>query len=217
MKTSRQRVLEYVSSQRAATAADIARALRMTEANARHHLGILDAQGLVKVIDYRPGAGKGRPSNVYGLSERAAGHNLNLLCTALMEKLIRTESAELQQDIFIGLATHMVAGITGTRPPQEPAVHESQRASVHLTQLLNRAILILNKMSYQARWEARSQAPHIILGHCPYLAVLSANPECCQLDAVLLEQLLSSPVDQMAKLAVDQRGARFCVFQIRKR
>lgn len=217
MKTSRQRVLEYVSSQRVVTAADIARALRMTEANARHHLGILDAQGLVNVIERRPGTGKGRPSNLYGLSEQAAGHNLNLLCTALMAELMRTSPADAQQVTFGRLTAHMIANITGTHAPQEPASREALKPGVHLTQRLNQAILILNKMSYQARWEARALAPHIILGHCPYLAVLAANPELCQLDAVLLEQLLDSPVDQMAKLVLDQRGLRLCIFQIRKR
>jgi predicted ArsR family transcriptional regulator len=88
--------------------------------------------------------------------------------------------------------------------------------SAHLTQRLSQAILLLNKMSYQARWEARAQAPSIIFSHCPYLAILAANPELCQLDAVLLQQLLASPVDQTARLVLDQRGLRQCIFQVRK-
>ncbi|PIW21058.1 MAG: hypothetical protein COW33_00190, partial [Anaerolineae bacterium CG17_big_fil_post_rev_8_21_14_2_50_57_27] len=46
MPTSRQKILAYIRKRQAASAADISRALEMSQANARHHLAHLEANGL---------------------------------------------------------------------------------------------------------------------------------------------------------------------------
>jgi predicted ArsR family transcriptional regulator len=97
------------------------------------------------------------------------------------------------------------------KPASQPA---SQPAS--LTHRLYQAIQRLNQMGYQARWEAHSEAPRLLLGHCPYAAILSKHPELCQMDAYLLEELMGVPADQIKKLAQDSRGARYCLFIARK-
>ena len=82
----------------------------------------------------------------------------------------------------------------------------------HLTQRLYEAVSQLNALGYAARWEARVDAPRIILGYCPYASILEDHPQLCLVDEYLLETLLQAPVKQVAKLAHDTRGAPYCMF-----
>jgi predicted ArsR family transcriptional regulator len=96
------------------------------------------------------------------------------------------------------IASHLVPG--GDRLPAS------------LTHRLYQAVQRLNELGYQARWEAHSEAPRLLLGHCPYAAILPGHPELCKMDAYLLEGLLGVPVAQTKKRAQDSRGARYCLF-----
>jgi predicted ArsR family transcriptional regulator len=58
----------------------------------------------------------------------------------------------------------------------------------------------LNQLHYQARWEAGAEGPRIILGQCPYAAVIGNHPELCRMDMSLLEGMLDTQVEQRVKL-----------------
>lgn len=204
MKTSRQRVLEYVQAHHPVTAADLSQALHMTEANARHHLSILQQRGLLRSAGQRRGSAKGRPARLYLPSEQLLGHNLDQLAAALLDLLgARLGSGELDE-LLHNLAGRMLQ----TGQNARPAGNES------LTQRLYRAIQQLNQLHYQARWEAWRGAPRLILDHCPYAAIIAQHPELCRLDAYLLESLAGSQVEQTSKLEPDTQGALHCIFNI---
>jgi predicted ArsR family transcriptional regulator len=207
VKTSRQSLLDYLRAQQAVTAAEISRAMQMTEANARHHLNLLIQQGLVAVIGKRPAQGKGRPVLVYGLSEQAAGNNLALLANALLELWSSNLAPQDYDQRLSQLARQLLVNLSGDTP---------QPSSPHLTQRLYQAIRLLNQAHYTARWEAHALAPHIIFGRCPYLQVASTHPEICQLDRHLIEQLTGAPAEQIAHLQPDRRGLPQCIFVLRK-
>ena len=207
MKTSRQRLLEFVQSHQAITVLEISRALHMTRANARHHLAILEEQGLVEVVGQRPGNGKGRPAQLYGFSKRFQGDNLEQLASALLAEFINSLEPHQRSE---GLR-RVAARLKGTG-----RLGESVNPDAHLTQRLVTAIQRLNELNYQARWEARPGAPRLLLGRCPYAAILPYHPELCQIDAFLLEELLNAPVQQLAKQADDTRGGKYCLFSIGK-
>ena len=69
-------------------------------------------------------------------------------------------------------------------------------------------------MNYQAHWEAHVENPRIMLGHCPYSAILDHHPEICQMDGYVLEALLDAPVKQVEKLSYQSKrspsNACFC-------
>jgi predicted ArsR family transcriptional regulator len=203
MKTTRQRILEYIESQRAVTATDISQALRMTPANARHHLAILQEQGSVKIIGQRPKEGKGRPAQVFSTSGQITGNNLDQLSSALL--------AEAEQRLSPGAHQNYLKRIAQRLTP--PPANNGRRGS-NLSQRLYDTIQHLNKRDYHARWEAHVFAPRLILGHCPYRAIIKEHPELCQIDTHILEDLLGEEVEQLAKLTPDNRGATSCIFQI---
>jgi predicted ArsR family transcriptional regulator len=204
MKTSRQRILEYLETHRAVTAADISQALRMTGANARRHLSILHERGAVEVIGQRPSQGKGRPAQVFGPANHASRSNLEQLASALLAEIEQLLPPEARQQSLQRIAGRLA----------DPSAQAASQAGAHLTQRLYSAIQQLNKRGYQARWEAHSGAPRLILGHCPFKALTNLHPQVCQIDALFLETLLEEHVDQLTRLAPDARGAPICVFQI---
>jgi predicted ArsR family transcriptional regulator len=200
VKTSRERLFEYIRSHGVVTVADLSQALRMTSANARHHLAILEQQGLVEVIGTRASANRGRPSLIFKVSARTQGNNLDRLVGVLLTDSL-TSLPPVEQTAALRRLAHKLLG-------------SGLKTGGNLTQRLVQAVPRLNDMQYQARWEARAESPRLILGYCPYAPILSEHPELCHLDAYLLEDLLRFPVRQTAKLARDQRGLSYCAFVI---
>ena len=188
--TTRQKILDYLKRNRTVSSREIARALRMTPANARHHLGILAADGRVEAISKRQ-RDRGRPEKVYRLAGTLVGDNLSMLVDALL-----TEAGEGVEMEAVG---RRIAG-------------ERAAAGQPLMRRLTSAIERLNAMHYQARWEAGAEGPHVILGHCPYFAVIGQHPKLCKLDASLLAELLGGEVEQIAKLEVGAGDKPFCAF-----
>ena len=183
--TSRRRVLAYLRKTRAASADEIASALDVTPADARHHLGILVGDGLVTVTGDRR-EGRGRPAKLYALSSALAGDNLpGLLDAALSEWLGPLGEAE-RSEALRSLARRVGEAWAGEWPS--------------MAKRLSRTVERLNKLHYAARWEAGAEGPRVILGQCPYAAIIAKHPELCQMDAGMLELALQSGVEQKAKL-----------------
>jgi predicted ArsR family transcriptional regulator len=207
VKTSRQRLLDYVQTHQPVSAVEIGLALHMTGANARHHLSILEEQGRVEMFGQRKPKGKGRPTNLYSLSEKVRGQNLDKLAHALLKEMLGGLPQEEQGGALQRIADRMSEGT-----PTEAA----RKTNRTLTRRLNDTIRFLNDQNYLARWEAHAESPHLIFGNCPYAAILSDHPELCQIDVHLLESLLDSPVELIARLERDPRGAPHCVFMVGK-
>jgi predicted ArsR family transcriptional regulator len=217
MVTSRQRVLEYIRLHRYVTATEISRVLKMTPANARHHLAVLADQGVIEVVSECPTGGKGRPALVYSLSSHIMDAGLEKLAGAALDLLENGRPAREADNPLRLLAHYLTKTIdvrvedralsSGPAGGREKSIHQP-----HLTQRLYEAVSQLNALGYAARWEARSDAPRIILGYCPYASILDDHPQLCQMDEFLLEALLQSPVKQAAKLAHDTRGVPYCMF-----
>ncbi|MGE5221131.1 MAG: helix-turn-helix transcriptional regulator [Omnitrophica WOR_2 bacterium] len=200
MKTTRQRILEFLQVKRSASVSELSRAIHLTRANIRHHLSILADEGVVEVISLRPTGGRGRPVQVYGLTQQALQHNLDGLATALLDEIARRMPTQEYDDFLRQMAARLAAG--------------GQSESRNPSQRLLRAVLQLNQMNYQARWEAHAQAPHVIFAHCPYASILPDHPELCRFDRLLLESLLSMDIDQVARLEVSASGIPQCIFAV---
>ena len=89
---------------------------------------------------------------------------------------------------------------------------QSPGSSQPLMRRLTSTIDHLNRMHYQARWEAGAEGPRIVLGHCPYSAVIERHPELCRMDTELLGNLVSGKVRQTVKLESGAGGVLYCAF-----
>ncbi len=193
---ARQRVLTYLEGHRGASAAEVARALKVTPANVRHHLGLLVSDGLVQVLGLRSGAGKGRPVQSFGLSDSGMGNHLAGLAAAALRLWLAAGAGDERT-----LAQELCAAL----PPAGQG---------GITRRLALVVEHLRPLGYAPRWEARAEGPRVIFEHCPYAAVLAEHPFLCRVDEALLENRLGLKVSLLASLERNERGAPVCVFGV---
>lgn len=203
MDSTRLQIIKYLRGKEVATAIEISNALGVTSANIRHHLSVLKNEGVVQTIGQRPAAGRGRPTHLFSLTDRASRNNLDILASAMIDEFINILSASEQKKALERLANRLI---------KDPKIRTG-----NLPQRLFRAVNDLNEHNYQARWEAHAIAPRLILGHCPYAAIISDHPELCLLDANLIEQLINAPVKQIDKLNRDAFGIIYCTFVVEEK
>jgi predicted ArsR family transcriptional regulator len=190
MTTARQKVLTYLNKSGTASAREIARALKLSAATVRHHLRILVSDGRLELSAVRGRNSRGRPEKIYSLPRAALGNNLALLSEALLREAsgIRMEA----------LARHLAG--------------DSDFAGQPLAKRLNLTVEQLNRMNYHAHWEAGSEGPRIVFGHCPYAAIVGKHPELCAMDHAMLKELAGQPAGQLFKTGKD--GSSVCVFAV---
>ena len=193
MTTSRQKVLTYLYKARTASAREISRALKISAATVRHHLRILASDGRLERRSVRARGGRGRPEKVYSLPRAALGDNLSVLSDALL--------IEAGSGLRMEILAKRIAG-------------ESNRATQPLAKRLNLAVEKLNLMNYHAHWEAGSDGPRILFGHCPYAAIIAKHPELCGMDHAILREWIGQPAAQISKAGVE--GSSVCVFVVGK-
>ena len=209
MTTARQRVFVYIRKRRAVSAAEISRDLGMTQANARHHLSILQRNGQVEIVGQR-GSGRqgGRPVKIFGLGRNILGDGLPTLSGHLLDEWLGSVS-EHEKTISLENLAKRLANMT-VRNPKSPDFEKAASPMIRLTETVKR----LNELGYQSRWEAHAGGPRIILGHCPYAVIIREHPELCQMDASLLRESLAQHVTQIAKLEGEESGRPYCVFAV---
>ena len=74
------------------------------------------------------------------------------------------------------------------------------------------SIRTLNRMSYQAHWEAHISNPRVMFSHCPYRDILENHPDMCLLDTFVLQELFGTSIRHTEKLSINSKGLPECVF-----
>jgi predicted ArsR family transcriptional regulator len=192
MITVRQKVLAYVKKIRAVSAREIARALKMSAPNVRHHLSVLCSDGRVEVVAVNNRKGRGRPEKLYSLSQAAMGDNLSALADALLAEA----GSRIKLDSLAGRI-----------------LDPEQFAGLPVTKRLVRLVEKLNEMHYAARWEAGADGPRLIFGHCPFANIIESHPALCKMDTAMLELSLARPIVLFPKH--EGSGIGLCPFVFR--
>jgi len=195
MQITRQQIIAYLQAHQTATAKDLSQSLSVTAANIRHHLQKLEQQGVIEEVGLLPPQGRGRPTRVFSLATRATEHNLDHLAIALLQLFLSIDPQE-------GSVRRIAKQMLGQFELPSGAI-----------QRLTAAIQWLDDHHYRARWEASPSGPRIILGACPYLAILDSAPQVCQVDASLISQITGLPMRQTSRLERDPTGSHQCVFE----
>lgn len=193
MITARQKVLAHLKKTRAASAREIARALKMSAPNVRHHLSVLCSDGRVEFVAVNNREGRGRPEKMYSLSQAALGDNLSALANALLTEA----DSKIKMD---AVASRIL--------------NSNQFTNLPVTKRLVLLVEKLNEMHYQARWEAGAEGARVIFGRCPYATVIEYHPELCKMDAAVLKKALGRPVLQSAKSEAGGRGLCPFIFRV---
>lgn len=178
MSISRQRILAHLKKTRSASAREIARALKLSAPNVRHHLSVLLSDGRIETGAVHNREGRGRPEKMYSLSQSALGDNLSALASVLLD------AAGSGLDIEAA-AKRLLDG--------------NQFAGQPINKRLQSLIERLNEMHYRAHWEAGAGGPRVILGRCPYGGLAVDHPQLCEMDAALLKNALGGEVTALKK------------------
>jgi predicted ArsR family transcriptional regulator len=196
--TTRFRILEYIRKYQTTSVRELSSVMGMSGANIRHHLSLLESNDLVESVGIRK-EGRGRPRHVFGLSRRVLGNGLDTLSGSLLSLWLEGTSDEKQEVGLKSLASRLAGPIEPNLPLMKQVMGTVAR---------------LNELHYHARWEAGSAGARILLGHCPYAAIIADHPELCRMDAFLLEVRLGASVVQTAKLQMSDKGLPYCAFQM---
>lgn len=179
MKHTRKRILDILTNKDQITARELSHALRITQADVRHHLGNMLDEGLIIITGVKRDGRRGRPARYYSLAASAEEDNFDLLSSALLNAAL--EDADQQtKNVFL---KQVAAKLIGEFTPHGP-----------LVQRLVEAVSRMNSLGYEARWEAHADAPHLILAHPPFDKLYSRHPELNELDNYLVEYLLDEQV-----------------------
>jgi predicted ArsR family transcriptional regulator len=197
----RDQIITYLEENQTATAVNLAQLLNVTIANIRYHLKILLNERIIEVIDDINLGPRGRPTRIYSLSKNERSTGLDNLLRSALEEISQIKNNRLRENRLRKLA-RIIISISEARHPS-------------LTINLGNAVSRLNELGYKARWEAHSTSPNIIFHNCPYSSFIDSFPVLCQLDQIILDELLGSPVVQNEKLASTQGKHPFCLFSIK--
>lgn len=193
-----------------ATAVELAEQLGISAVAVRRHLQALERDGLVDTETVRR-VGPGRPSQRYGLTDRA-------------RRLFPDRSAELANELLEYLEeVHGRAALTGFLRWRQ--ARHGERYAAHLAvadDTADRAEVLARLLSEdgfaaQVRHVEAAKAPkgatvlELRQGHCAIADVAEEHPEVCAYEAALFKQVLGASVSRKSTIA---GGADACVCHI---
>jgi predicted ArsR family transcriptional regulator len=199
VKSTRQKLLNMLKNKPGITAAEISRALQITQSNVRHHLANMLEEGLIVTIGQDYSGRRGRPARKFSLTALTFQDNFDLLSKALLTTYLEDIHPGNKKNFLQRVARNILGDISLRGP---------------LSQRLVEGIEKLNTLGYQARWEAHSEAPRLIYERCPYAALRPEHPELCRFDTYLLELLLGESITQAESSAHLENG--YCLFLVGK-
>ena len=175
-------VLEELLSCQRCTINDLAKAVKINPISVRHHIGKLEAEGLVDSAEERHGVG--RPRRVYYLTEagreRFPARTIRFT-NALLNQLKEQLAPELYDQLFISMAD------TISEKYASPDLR-------HLD-LTERLALIedwLTKEGFSVQVERDEKQILIKETGCPYFYVGQSHSEVCAIDKALISKVLSA-------------------------
>ena len=199
MQKTRRAILDYLKDNGQATVDELAEVLGLTSVTVRHHLDILRSEQLVGEPVIRHRNARGRPQYAFALTEQASayfpkGYD-DLAAKVLAE--VRERDPRLVNVIFEGVAARLSA-----EAPQ-PAAGESFKKR------LERAVRFLNQRGYVAHWEKSPEGYLVHTCNCPYESLAGSHPELCEMDRVLLGNLVGAAPQRVSRVA---DGATSCAY-----
>jgi predicted ArsR family transcriptional regulator len=203
VQTIRKRILEILKERGGASVSELAEELGMAPVSVRHHLDILQGQGLVTIPRVRRRRTVGRPQQVYTLTEAAIDqfpNNFRALTSVVLDEIKEVVSPDEFKEIFQRIAQRTAE--------EAPPPKEGQTLEERLTEVVE----FLSKKGYLPRWERSEEGDYLLhIFNCPYAGVSEAHPELCQMDATLAQLLLGITPERLCHMAA---GDLRCTYRI---
>ncbi len=204
MHDTRHAVIALIRTQRQATVASLAEALDVSPITIRHHLAMLQGEGLINVVAERHHVG--RPKHIYTLTEAAQRYFPNQY-HVLTERLLDELKARLPADQVALIIDSLAAGVA--------ARYNIGRVDGTLEDRLHNLVEVLGTEGFMAEIKRVDGALVLTEMNCPYMYIGQRHPEVCRIDRTLIEEMLDDvEVEQTSCIL---HGAPSCVFNLKEK
>lgn len=188
MTSTRDLVLENLLNRHRCTINQLAEAVNINPISVRHHIGKLEAEGLVTSEEERHGVG--RPRRVYYLTQAGMEQfptRYLRLTTHLLEQLKEALPEATVSKLFTQIASTMAEDFVAEINVSKLNAHER-------VELLKQ---ILSNEGFTIEVEQTEDNFIIRETSCPYYHVGQDHPEICLVDKTLIATVLATSVEKM--------------------
>jgi predicted ArsR family transcriptional regulator len=198
MQQTRRYIIEILRELGQATVDDIVRELqkrrgKITAVTVRHHLGVLQTDGLIISPELRRRSTPGRPQHIYSLTDKATDlfpNNYQQLAASLLDQLSHQLPPDGVNVILEGVATQMA--------------NQAHISATHVTERLDMVVDYLNEQGYDACWEGTDEGYILHTANCPYHHINHVHDDdesaLCQMDIRLMTSLLGAVPRRVARM-----------------
>jgi predicted ArsR family transcriptional regulator len=198
----RQQIIDYLKEKKQATVNELAEVVHLTPMAIRYHLNILQKDNLITTPVVRRPAGRGRPQQLYTLTEAADDLfpvNYYILADHLLAELKLKLGERGIEEIFNSIADRLAQ----EAPPA--------RANQTIAARLDEVVAFLREKGFVVDWEAQDNAYLIHAYSCPYRQIVREYGQVCLLDKRIISAMLdTSPV----RTACLTTGDGHCTYQV---
>jgi predicted ArsR family transcriptional regulator len=202
MQNTRQGIVEFLKEHGQATVDDLAEQLELTSMTIRHHLNVLQADGLVTADQVRRVKRAGRPRLVYTLTDKAHAlfpQNYDELARQLLREVKGMLSDEEVAEMFERIVNRIAAGA--------PAPRQDQSFQERLDEVSE----FLEEHGFVTRLEETEEGFLLRTINCPYREVMGEHGEVCDMDMALLTRLLDAAPLRLTSIRDDAASCTYLI------
>ncbi len=192
MQRTREQILRILKVRGAATVEELSQELGLTPVTIRHHLDVLNREGLITPPEpfHRPGPG--RPQYLYRLTEEASHlfpKHYDLLASELLREIVQRFTPEEMEEVLEGIARRL-------------AQQAQIRDGASFSERVEAAVQFLNEQGYMASIGEDGDGRLLLhIANCPFERVAREWLEPCRMDLRLLTWLLGQEPRRIASAA----------------
>ncbi len=190
MQVTRQKIIDMLRAHGQATVDELATEVSLTPMAVRHHLNVLQADGLVLILRTKQRHRPGRPIQVYGLTNKARKlypQQYLQLTDLLVEEMTERIGQEAVDDVFKGIADRLVAEV--------PPLAEDAPLAARFETL----VTFLKEKGFVAEWTLENGEYTLCHYDCPYRQFAQNHNTVCMLDERLITAIIgSAPIRQLS-------------------
>ncbi len=204
MHETRQKIIEHLKEKDRATVEELADVVDLTPMAVRYHLNVLQSENLIFASDLRrPVAGRGRPQQVYQLTE-AADELFPVDYYGLTGYLLDELNLRLGNDGISELFRRISDRLAQEAPPAKPDQRPEDR--------LDEVVKFLSQKGFVADWEFKNGSYLIHAYSCPYRQLAKQQPQVCMLDKQVITTMLN--VENPTRVACLSNGDSHCTYRV---
>lgn len=200
---TRQKIIEHLKEKDQATVDELAVVVSLTPMAVRYHLNVLQSENLIHATEVRrPITGRGRPQQVYQLTE-AADDLFPVDYLSLTDYLLDELSARLGAEGIGDIFSHIADRLATEAPPA--------KTNQPLEARLDEVVAYLSSKGFVVDWEKIDSEYQIHAYSCPYRQLVKTHGHVCLLDKKIISAMLNTTPARIASLSA---GDTHCTYQI---